>query len=246
MLYVLVAIGTFLAIIIICFVLLMGTVRIFTSNDFKMETEELDPSTIETGDILCVGYNTIFGNFVRLWSHSVWTHVGLAYKDPTGAIFVLEACHYPDRNGILKVPLSVWIGWNKNAYLCVKRLRTIGDAKLNVEALLTEFKRYEEIKLDSFNWQWYRLLLTKKYQEPKMLSQHYTCYEVALNLLKAVGVVRKDYASSAYFPGDIVWGKFSTNPGFWYDHPVRLNAGIYASALKASHKPLEVENAEKV
>lgn len=230
MLYLVLLLATFIVIGVLSCTGLVGATRALTANDMNMPLDELDPTTINTGDILSVAYHHGFGTFVAAATNSVWSHTAVAWKDPvTNEIFVLEGCNYHDRRGMLKVPLATWVRFNRQSQICINRLSTPADPAKVLQA----FNNLRSIKLETFNWQMYKLLMKTAY-EPVDMSAGYTCYEIAVHILQDSGIVSKQWRGSSYFPTDIVWGKLETMPGYTYSRPVLLNPTMYYDAVKVA------------
>lgn len=182
-----------------------------------------DEYEIKTGDILGVGYTHAFGWFVTAWSASIWSHTGIAWRDPqTGELFVLEAAMYGKKyRDVFRIPFRQWLRINRKHHLCHLRLRGNTDRGL-VDKLDREFKKYEEgVKLDSFNPGWYRFLRTTPYREEE-LREKYVCYEITIAVLQAVGIFKKKSSCSSYFAGHIINRNIPTEHPYYYEDAVGL------------------------
>jgi len=212
-------------IIIFLIILLLTAGRVAGANDIPIITEDLDPYTLKTGDILGVGYKHPFGWFVSGWTGSVWSHCGIVWIDPTNSeIFVLEAAIYEKPyKGVFKIPLSTWIRINKNHYLGLSRIK---GKPVDPVALINAFEeRKKYVELDSYNWRWYRLLYKQPYFEETRTK--YTCYELVVSVLQDTGVMTKEYACSSYFPTNIMEGEIQLTEGYYLDPPITINVSQY-------------------
>jgi hypothetical protein len=216
-------IGFYFCVLIIMLFLLMIlfiSYRVMRAEDLPKRTEDLDPTTLETGDILGVGYRHPFGWFVTAWSSSVWSHCGIVWKDPvTSEPFVLEAAMYGGKyNGMFKIPLAVWTSINRGSYLGLTRIR---GKPVDAKKLMNAFnarKRY--VGLEAYNWKWYRLLTVKPFTEENRTK--YTCYEIVVSVLQDAGVLNKNSSCSSFFPTDIMEGKLEFVKGYTSEPPVTL------------------------
>jgi hypothetical protein len=221
-------------IIISLILLLIGSARIACCNDLPLITEELDFSNLRTGDILGVGYTHPFGWFVKAWSGSTWSHTGIVWEDPnTGELFVLEAAMYTkEYSGVVKIPLVNWVRFNRKSYIGVTRLR---GKKVDPMALLRAFEaRQKLVKLEGYNWRWHRLLYTTPFHEET--RTRYTCYEIVINTLQDVGVIKKHCTSSSYFPYHIMRGCVPLCKGYILEPVVLLDTTHHTELRQAEDK----------
>lgn len=199
-------------VIIILLIIMLAAARIAFCKDLPKRTYDMDLSKLRTGDILGVGYTHPFGWFVKAWFNSTWNHTGIVWVDPEDAqIYVLEAAMYHgEYKGVIKIPIVQWIRCNRKYYVGIAKLR---GKKVDPTELMEAFKkRQEEVQLESYNWRWYRLLLTSPYKEEK--RSNYTCYEITISVLQDIGVVEKKYACSSYSPKEIMKGKIHLTEGY--------------------------------
>jgi len=175
-------------------------VRYALANDLPDKEIILDPCNLKTGDILVVGYKNVFGLFITSWSGSLWSHTGIVFKDESG-IYVLEAANYgKNYNGAFKIPFDVWLKINGNSHIAILKYCGKGFPK---EQLIEEFNKYSEVKLDTYSHRWVRFLIKRLYKGPKVESS-YTCYEMTVSILQHIGVMKKKYTFSSYFPREFV------------------------------------------
>jgi len=214
-------------IIFIVLFLFLLTLQVMLVNDEPHQSEILDDTTIKTGDIIGVSYSGGFGWFVTFWTESIWSHAGIAWRDPqTSELFILESAHYhAPWEGILKVPFAKWIEFNKRCVISVSRLQ-INDVRTDdrsglANRIMTEYNVFMNTKLDALNWGWTRLLRTGPYS-PNMQS-HYTCYELVITVLQRSEIAAKTYSCSSYFPKSVVRGELPLEPGMKYLPPVLLD-----------------------
>jgi hypothetical protein len=212
-------------IVYLCIVLIVAA-QVCITDDVPSLMKLSDPLDIRTGDILGIGYNNNpFAWFVTAWSSSVWTHTGLAWRDPdTNELYVFEAAHYGGKyTGVFRIPYGTWLRINRRHKICHLRYRgNAFDSIEGVRKMSSIFKTFELIKLDSLNWTWYRLLMKRPYRE-ESLQRHYVCYEITILLLQRLGIVRKQFTCSSYLPRDVIWRHLHMEPGHIYDNPVMVS-----------------------
>ena len=221
----------FIAIIIILLfisiVILIISIRTQIADDFPRNAHEFDPNKLKTGDIVTVGYRNPFGWFATMWTGSIWTHCGMAWKDPhNDLLYIIEAAHYPGKwRGVFKIPFDLWIRYNQHGYLSYTPL--VGERPDHFEEKLDRaFDAIKKNSLDKFNCNWARLLFKFPYQ-PNPDQSSYTCYELIIKLLQEVGVVRKKYMPASYFPNDLVFGRLDMKKGYTYDYPIFFESSSY-------------------
>ena len=220
--------GCLLDILVVLFVLLIfflcfATARVHTVPDVpNTQVPWTDPlihpwklgPRIETGDLLAVSYRHLIGWFVSTWFHTLWSHVGVAWRDPrTDELFVLEAAYYNHSpyKGVFKIPVQEWVRYNKRQRLGWSRLLWTGNgaSPLDPKRILEKFETLRALELERFNWTWVRLLKRRKYDHQEFedfQQRHYTCYEIATRLLQMSGVVQRTWRPQSYTPGDLMGG----------------------------------------
>jgi hypothetical protein len=207
--------------VIIFLLLLLAVARIAVSCDKPKITKDLDFGSLKTGDILGVGYTHPFGWFVTAWSCSVWSHTGIVWVDPNNSeIYVLEAAMYHGIfKGVIKIPLPIWVRINRNYNIGVVHVR---GKTVDPGALMDAFEaRKKYVRLESYNWKWYRLLFKTPYYEE--IRSKYTCYELVTTILQDVGVIAKKYTCSSYFPRQIMNGDVELCEGYIFEPPYMLD-----------------------
>ena len=211
-------------IVIFCLLIVIASARVAGANDVPIETQELDISSLKTGDILGVSYNHPFGWFVSSFFSSIWSHCSVIWKDPsTGQLYVLEGGNYDKQyRGIVKMPISTWLKFNRKSYLGLSRINKEVDANKLIESFNIHAKY---MKLDSFNYKWYRLLYKQDYF--KQDREKFTCYEMLITILQDADVIEKKYACSSYSPSEIMEGELDFCDGYYLEPPVCLDISEY-------------------
>lgn len=224
----------FIIVIISLLIFLIASFRATARNDLPKTTEDININTLRTGDVLGVGYTHPFGWFVKAWSGSMWSHTGIVWKDPQdNQIYVLEAAMYHDPyKGVFRIPILDWLRINRKSYIGLARLK---GKSLDPVALIQAFEeRKKHVELEGYNWRWYRLLFRTPYHEET--RKRYTCYEIVVIILQDVGVVRKLYTCSSYWPYHVMKGQIHTTKGYSYDDAVLLNVENVMDLRRAEEK----------
>lgn len=188
---------------------------------FRLSKEDIEPipktipvftSELNSGDLVFVSYRNSLGKFMKVWSGSKWTHVGIAYRDSEGNLYMMETSNYdaPYR-GVILIPFSEWYKYNRNQEISVKKVNGIDSTEL-----LESFSRLHSKKLDTFGLSWFRLI-SKKPFENLQDKENITCFELAAYLLQECNVIKKDLSPSSYFPIDLIKENFTINKGYSFD-----------------------------
>lgn len=224
-----------LPIVLISLILIVvASFRIACCNDLPKITEDLDLTKLKTGDIIGVGYTHPFGWFVKAWSGSTWSHTGIIWEDPiTNEMFVLEAATYSkEYSGVIKIPIVNWIRFNRKSHIGVARLK---GRTVDPNHLIIAFENRQRIvELESYNWRWHRLLYTTPFYEETRTK--YTCYEIVINTLQDVGVIKKLHTSSSYFPYRIMSGDVPMTNGYVIEPAILLDVSEH-TRLRQMEEP---------
>ena len=189
-------------------------------NDYPKNEKLLTDIKFKTGDLLAVSYNNFFGSFVSAWSGLAWSHVSFVYVDSESKVWVIEAARYKKYRNVFTIPFEEWFNINKNHSIIYNSYNgpIISDSKL--------LKCYESIsnkKLDSANYKWHRFLSKSLYDSEIYNSERFVCYELIIILLQNLNIVMKKYNPSAYWPGDIIYGRMDLESGVEYGTPTMIN-----------------------
>jgi hypothetical protein len=193
-------------------------------------TEYADEATINTGDILGICYQNLFADVVTTLTGSVWMHAGVAWRDPKdNKLYILESADYdtPQYSGIIKMPFSTWMRFNKKCTMGISRLR---GKKVDAAKIWDEWQYYLRTDFEAFSCTWHRFLQYRPYTPAR--QDRYTCFEIILELLQRCDVLKKTYACSTYLPKDLIKGLVPTEEGYKYETLQVLDTSNYILALK--------------
>lgn len=177
--FVCLAIATGVIIVIICGFAAAHLVPKFDSECCTGKPKTiLHFSELRTGDVLTVAYSDVRQVFIRIFGHSIWTHVGVIWQNPaTGELFVVEAGAYraPHHGKIVRIPLWQWLNINKGAAkIALSRLSST-KLELELQTKISESLSQLEaldIGVESFRIDWVRFWQTKKrHQHDKSCSE---------------------------------------------------------------------------
>lgn len=234
-------------IVIIAIIIIVGAARLNLANDLPANSEVADPSNINTGDILVVGYRNYRHWLTALWTGSVWSHTGIAWRHPvTGELFVLDSGRYKDDvtgltsvnpvtpvtsvrrklyDGIFRIPFDRWLHINRRQYIGHLKLRcsTTIDNKL-VSAMDQVWARLEKCSKDS-NTRWVYNVCSSPYTKP-LYKGKYICYELSVILLQECGIMAKINHPSSYTPKALAGRHIEMMAGYTYEDPVLLTISI--------------------
>ena len=203
------------SILIVSAIIIIVIVRLTSENssDQNVLNKQIFSHQLKTGDILYVGYKNSLGKFMKVWSGSKWSHTAMVYRTPTDDLYVMETANYPDRKGVLFLPIAEWYRYNSKSDIAVSSLKTPED--FNRDSLLFKFSEVKDKKLDTFGISWLRLIANRPY-ESIANRQNITCYELIVHLLQESSIAEKSLSPSSYFPIDIIRGKLKLKDGFSY------------------------------
>lgn len=199
-------------VLVVIFILIV-LYRLNNSDGCKI-IDSIESSKLDTGDLLFVSYDNSLGSFMRVWSKSRWSHVAMVYKSSNSEIFVMETANYPDKKGVLFLPIGEWYRYNRKSEISTMKLNK--PDIFNPDNVLKPFEYICNKRLDTFGISWLRLLGKKEYKKNN-LEQNITCYEMVIHLLQEANIVKKKYSPSSYFPIDIIEGRIEYHKDFSYD-----------------------------
>lgn len=188
-------------------------------NDYPKINETLNTATLKTGDLLSVSYNNQLGTFISFWSRSAISHPAMVYRRSETEIYIVEAARYDEKwKHVICIPLKEWLEFNKKYIVVITKFTGPTISNDAMERAITKISRY---KLESFKVGWIRFIQDKKpYKDPESIKK--VCYEIMIILLQELGIVKKLYNESAYWPADICWGRLDYEDGYKYKEPKLL------------------------
>lgn len=214
-----------IGIIVVYFIIfLILYAKVQTCNDYPIiKTNNLNSFNFQNGDIISVGYLHPFGGFISVFSDSVVSHPGIIYKKSDNEIYVLEAASYTKKyHDVMLIPLQEWLKFNKRHPIFYSKY--VGP-KISNEQIVQTYEKFKDVKLDSFNLDWIRLLKVTPYQEVE--NRKYVCYEITILMLQQLNIVQKKYSGNSYWPKNITYGTLDYNENIKYLYPVQILNKFY-------------------
>ena len=173
---------------------------------------------MDTGDILAVSYTSYHGNLVKIFTGSIWTHIGMVIRKDDG-IYVIEIARYGRNNrGLILKPLHDWISWNKNNMMALRKYD--GELPFPKEELEEHLKQYKDVEEDFSVISWLKSTIHRKYHPPD--KDYFYCSEFISHTLQSLNVMKKRIISSSFKPWELLYGKLALNSGYSYQCPVLL------------------------
>jgi hypothetical protein len=171
-----------------------------------------------TGDLLAVSYNSIRGKLVRIFTGSMWTHIGMVYRTPE-SVCVIEMARYPHRQGIIKTPIDYWFDWNEDRVLAWKPYT---GPDLPNEAIERIYNDIHPGDVDMFIGSWLRAMIKQPYHR-QLGKKKFYCSELVSHFLQELGILERIYLPSGYPPKELLFGRPAFRPGYTYDEPIMLS-----------------------
>ncbi len=172
---------------------------------------------LKTGDLLAISYSSIRGKLVKVFTGSMWTHLGLVYRNRQGEIYVIEAALYPDKEGVLRTPLSEWKSWNMGRIVAYASL--IGPP-ISDEAIEDALSKVSGCSVDMFVLNWFLTTFRLEYREGH--RGKFFCSELVAYLLQQLGVIEKQYRPTSYSPKDFIFSRIKMSPSYSYQEPYHI------------------------
>lgn len=219
--------GTFLVTILIggLIILIVIVLRYNSANDYHFRSpraailECIDGA--QTGDLICVSYHSKRGRLVRVFTGSVWIHIGFVVRTVHGDPYVLEVARYsPDNQGLMAKPLEWWLDYNSDNLMAWRRYAGRGITSSKLLGVLRR-NRHTDVNLHVVDW-----LQTMYKSDYKGGTQDsYYCSEFVAYLLQELGIIERVYQPSGYKPWELLYGELPFRSGHAYEGPRVLSSG---------------------
>ena len=174
---------------------------------------ELPP--FRTGDCVFVSYRSLRGKLVKVFTGSMWSHMGMIYKKADGSAFVIEAVFYDyDQHGVLQTPLYEWLHYNRKRTLAW--LPKLGPAIPDSEVDRV-FDLVKDADMDTFVINWLKAVVNRQYH-PEHKTEFY-CSELVATLFQELNVIKKELMPSSYSPKSFMLRKIPCYMNHEFDEP---------------------------
>jgi hypothetical protein len=206
-------------------------------------TQGCNIDNLDTGDLVFVAYENTLGYFMRGYTGSAWTHVGMImkYKDE---VYVMETADYSlssllseksvkspniykniqnwkhaKKSGVMVIPFELWKSLNKKHTITCKKLQT--PENFDKRVLIREFLEIQEENLDTFEVGGCNLRLWNKFLSRKPYSKHIpksniTCSEMIARIYQSGSIIKKSFDPGSYYTKDFIEGSIEMEPGFQF------------------------------
>jgi hypothetical protein len=200
-----------------------------SDNDNDVNDELYNNMAWKTGDILAIAYKNIHGKLVKVFTGSIWTHIGMIYR-PTkymceqsdgklvfGNVYIIEMARYGrNERGLIIKPVKEWISWNQDNMIGYRSYN--GEKSFPIEEMeeiLLECKDYNE---DLLLTSWLKTMVNRRYY--KQDKDYYYCSEFIVHMMQQMGVLKKKIMPSSFQPWQLLYSKMDLAKGYSYDYPV--------------------------
>ncbi len=192
-----------------------------------------DIEEYNTGDLVFVAYDNFLGYFMRFWTGSPWTHVGMIMKDE-GKLYVMETADYSSvrspvrssdnssekfietkKNGILVLPFETWKSLNKHHK--IEHMNLITPKEFDRRTLILEFLKIQNSELDTFGVGpsvWSKFLWKRSYYESQKEQENITCSELVAKIYQRANIMKKIYTPGSYTTKDFIEKAIELEEGF--------------------------------
>lgn len=212
--YLAVILLTVLVCFLISFVIIISQLN--TPADNLDNTSHLANMNFNDGDLIAISYDSIRGKLVKIFTGSVWAHIGMIVTK-NKQTYVLEMAYYDEneRGQILK-PLGEFLNWNYGRIIGIRKYN--GDRKFPCERIwrIVNSNLTEDMNVVS----WLKACFKVPYRRSN--KDYYFCSEYIAHLLQECGVLQKKYMPSSYKPWELLYSNLELNPGYNYADPVQL------------------------
>ena len=180
---------------------------------------------MKNGDLVAVSYSSTRGKLVKVFTGSMWTHIGMIYRPNPNEIYVIESASYDDKSGVIKTPWEEWFDWNYRKILAWVPCRSqIGCDQID--------KIYSKVAGSEVNlWvvDWLKTMIkqprNRKTSEGK---DRYYCSELIAYLLQELDLLDKKHEPSGYPPKELIFSLKS------YDAPYLIAGSLGPKGALAS------------
>lgn len=226
-------------IFLVLFIYFISMILRFSFHDFPDKSQYIESYELNTGDIVGVAYNNQAGAFVGSFTNSPWVHTATIWVDPETSIrYVLEGAIYNQKKykNFHIIPFASWI--NVNRYNLIGFNKYHGPP-IDHTKMRECFKEIEnDLKLEGFNYTWYKFLLDREYTDLIDKNYRYTCFEMTIFLGQQCGIYDKYKHFSSFFPCDVMNNNIKCCEGVYYDKTIRIVQNPNEAKLLANDRKL--------
>lgn len=182
-------------------------------NDLPSTTRKKCIDKAQTGDIVVVSYTSKRGKIVRVFTGSLWIHVGLIVRTRAGKVYVLEAARYSrSEHGILAKPIEEWLDFNEGNFIAWRPYKGKGIDPTSLRGLLEETSKAD---VNLFVVDWLKTMYKTSYVPHKTRDKYY-CSEFVAHSLQELKVLSRVNDPSGYKPWELLYGDLELRRGHSY------------------------------
>lgn len=207
--------------IIIIYIILAA--RANYEKDFRnIKTINLHYDEINTGDLLFVYYDINY--HIHSLMSAVFGHVCICSREDSN-LYVYEYHNYFYKYyGLLKLPFSEWLKYNRKNTICINKLKIKEDSKYKRNDLSNKLNKFRR-KNNSNHFLDFNQYISKyiRYNENKIKTPKKThgipCYQLIVHMLKDSGIIlNSKFSIYNMKPDDLIcMDKFNLNKNYNYD-----------------------------
>lgn len=170
---------------------------------------------VKTGDLLLVSYRNVSGYVVKIFTQSIWTHVGLVYREGRD-IYVLECGYYhPGLKDIIKNPILQWLQLSESSPMVWIPLE---GGEVSNQDLNQQLEKIGHGIFPKHLYKWLPAVIRVPYR-PKT-DRVFFCSELIAYLFQELGIMKKEYRPSSYSPKDFMSRKITLEKPYFLGEPV--------------------------
>lgn len=201
----------------------LGARNIYNKEYSQFDIKSLNYDDINTGDIFLLSYSAPESVYNQGITAMKFIHAAICSREGSN-VYVIEFGNYFDKDvGFLKIPFSKWIKYNKSALIMVNKLQIKNDSKDKRDALSRKFNKFRNDNMTDNDFSFIDyigryLVPGTKYQHFNPDKTDYACYELVLNMMNDIGMLKLTSSTESYVTDDLIgMKKFDMSPEYSYD-----------------------------
>lgn len=190
-------------------------------DDFKKIKYNEIKKQLDTGDILAISYPSRRGKYVKVFTGSIWTHIGMVLRR-NNIIYIIEMAHYSnDETGLILKPLKEWLDWNEGFNIAYRKYN--GEKEFPQDKIEDILELSQEYTADLSVISWMKTIISRNYSDPEEDKDYYYCSEFLVHLLQSCEVLKKIILPCSFKPWELLYGNLSLHKGYSYMDPIILS-----------------------
>jgi len=195
-------ISAFIIIIVFLIIIIIITYRLVDPPDIpnnRLSYDNIKPR-LKTGDLLVVSYNSPHGYLIKMFTKSIWSHIGMIYIDTENNLNIIECSYYnKDVKNVLKVPLDFWLQYNCSCNIAWLQLN---GPSIDKNILVNVFRSINDGYLDRIVINWIPSVMHTKYYPRKKKS--FFCSELIAYMYQEFNIIKKELLPCNYSPKSFI------------------------------------------